>query len=233
MGLEVSQDRDGSVGCAIAPEVRPPEVPAGAGAGCVAPPAHANASLIGANPLGASSIGSGAGLQPSGPSLETDTVGSFEQQMLPHLGAAFTLARYLLREAADAEDAVQDAYLQALRHFRGFRGDNARAWLLTIVRRVCYAWADRGRRHGWPTDPDLLDDLPAVGDDPEAQLIRGRGGTPVSISRGDRPAGDSGTFLSGDRGHHRGTRRHGDVAPVPRPAPVAARARSPGHGRVT
>jgi RNA polymerase sigma-70 factor (ECF subfamily) len=105
--------------------------------------------------------------------LETDTVGSFEQQMLPHLGAAFTLARYLLREAADAEDAVQDAYLQALRHFRGFRGDNARAWLLTIVRRVCYAWADRGRRHGWATDPELLDDVPAGGDDPEAQLIRG------------------------------------------------------------
>jgi RNA polymerase sigma-70 factor (ECF subfamily) len=173
MRLEVSQDRDGNVGCAIGPEVRAPEVPDGAGAGCVARPAHANASLIGANPLGASSVGSGAGLQPSGPSLETDTVGSFEQQMLPHLGAAFTLARYLLREAADAEDAVQDAYLQALRHFRGFRGDNARAWLLTIVRRVCYAWADRGRRHGWATDPELLDDVPAGGDDPEAQLIRG------------------------------------------------------------
>jgi RNA polymerase sigma-70 factor (ECF subfamily) len=182
MGLEVSQDRDGNVGCAIDPEVRAPEVPAGAGAKRVAPPAHANASLIGANPLGASSIGSGAGLQPSGPSLETDTVGSFEQQMLPHLGAAFTLARYLLREAADAEDAVQDAYLQALRHFRGFRGDNARAWLLTIVRRVCYAWADRGRRHGWPTDPELLDDVPAGGDDPETQLIRGELQEPLAAA---------------------------------------------------
>jgi Sigma-70 region 2 len=67
------------------------------------------------------------------PILETDTIGSFEQQMLPHLGAAFTLARYLLRERADSEDAVQEAYLQALRYFRGFRGENARAWLLTIA----------------------------------------------------------------------------------------------------
>lgn len=140
---------------------------------CVAPLAHANASLIGAKPRGAPSIGDGAGLKPSGPRLETDTVGSFEQQMLPHLGASFTLARYLLREPADAEDAVQEAYLQALRHFRGFRGENARAWLLTIVRRVCYAWADRGRRHGWPADPELLDELPGDGEDPETELIRG------------------------------------------------------------
>jgi len=105
--------------------------------------------------------------------LETDTIGSFEQQMLPHLGAAFTLARYLLRERADAEDAVQEAYLQALRYFRGFRGENARAWLLTIVRRVCYAWADRGRRDAWAVDPDTVGDLPGDMDDPETAVIRG------------------------------------------------------------
>jgi len=93
--------------------------------------------------------------------------------MLPHLGAAFTLARYLLRESADAEDAVQEAYLQALRHFAGFRGENARAWLLTIVRRVCYGWAERTRRHGWATEPELLDELPGEGDDPETALLRG------------------------------------------------------------
>jgi RNA polymerase sigma-70 factor, ECF subfamily len=105
--------------------------------------------------------------------LETGTVASFEQQMLPHLGAAFTLARYLLREPADAEDAVQEAYLQALRHFAGFRGENARAWLLTIVRRVCYAWTDRGRRYDRSADPDLLDDLPGHADDPETTVLRG------------------------------------------------------------
>lgn len=93
--------------------------------------------------------------------------------MLPHLGAAFTLARYLLRDGTDAEDAVQDAYLQALRYFHGFRGQNARAWLLTIVRRVCYAGADRGRRHAVPTDPDRLDELPGADEGPETQLLRG------------------------------------------------------------
>jgi RNA polymerase sigma-70 factor (ECF subfamily) len=93
--------------------------------------------------------------------------------MLPHLGAAFTLARYLLRETADAEDAVQEAYLQALRHFAGFRGENARAWILTIVRRVCYGWAERAGRHGWTTEPELLDQLPGEGEDPEAAFLRG------------------------------------------------------------
>jgi RNA polymerase sigma factor (sigma-70 family) len=101
------------------------------------------------------------------------TTDTFEQQMLPHLGAAFTLARYLLREVADAEDAVQEAYLQALRHFRGFRGENPRAWLLTIVRRACYAWTDREGRFGGSTDPDLLDELPGEGDDPETEAVRG------------------------------------------------------------
>jgi RNA polymerase sigma-70 factor (ECF subfamily) len=92
--------------------------------------------------------------------------------MLPHLGAAYTLARYLLRESADAEDAVQEAYLQALRHFAGFRGENARAWLLTIVRRCCYAWAGREGRHA-PVGPELIDELPGDTDDPETEVVRG------------------------------------------------------------
>ena len=93
--------------------------------------------------------------------------------MLPHLGAAYTLARYLLREPADAEDAVQEAYLKALRHFGGFRGENARAWLLTIVRRCCYAWADREGRQVPAMDPDLIEELPGDTDDPETEVVRG------------------------------------------------------------
>jgi len=89
--------------------------------------------------------------------------------MVPHLAAALTLARYLLREAADAEDAVQEAYLQAVRHFAGFRGDNARAWLLTIVRSICYAWSDRERRFGWAEE---LDQVASTEDDPETSLVR-------------------------------------------------------------
>jgi RNA polymerase sigma factor (sigma-70 family) len=58
----------------------------------------------------------------------------FEAQALPHLDAAYNLARWLSRSPADAEDIVQDAMLRAYRGFDGFRGDNAKAWLLTIVR---------------------------------------------------------------------------------------------------
>jgi RNA polymerase sigma-70 factor (ECF subfamily) len=62
----------------------------------------------------------------------------FEQQALPHLDAAYSLAHWLMRDRADAEDVVQDAYLRAFRAFDGFRGDNMRGWLLAIVRNV--AW---------------------------------------------------------------------------------------------
>ncbi|MFA6959625.1 MAG: sigma-70 family RNA polymerase sigma factor [Opitutaceae bacterium] len=58
--------------------------------------------------------------------------------MLPHLDAAHNLARWLLRNEHDARDSVQEAYLRAFKAYAGFRGDNARAWLLTIVRNVCY-----------------------------------------------------------------------------------------------
>lgn len=62
----------------------------------------------------------------------------FERSVLPHLDAAFNLARWLVRQPADAEDVVQEAYLRAVAHFDGFRGGDAKAWLLTIVRNCAY-----------------------------------------------------------------------------------------------
>jgi RNA polymerase sigma-70 factor (ECF subfamily) len=62
----------------------------------------------------------------------------FESLFLPHLDAAFNLARWILRNEHDAEDAVQEAYLRACRAFPRFRGENGKAWLMTIVRNVCY-----------------------------------------------------------------------------------------------
>jgi RNA polymerase sigma-70 factor, ECF subfamily len=69
----------------------------------------------------------------------------FEQLVLPHLDAAFNLARWLLRGRADAEDAAQEAMLRAFRFFRGFHGGDARAWLLQIVRNSCYTWLEKNR----------------------------------------------------------------------------------------
>lgn len=63
----------------------------------------------------------------------------FRDLALPHLDEAFTLARYLLGNAADAEDAVQECYLRALRHFDTFRGPAAKPWLFAILRNVCRA----------------------------------------------------------------------------------------------
>jgi RNA polymerase sigma-70 factor (ECF subfamily) len=66
--------------------------------------------------------------------------GTFDRQALPHLDAAYNLARGLTRNEQDAKDVVQEAYLRAFRYFSGFRGGDARAWLMRIVRNTCYTW---------------------------------------------------------------------------------------------
>jgi RNA polymerase sigma-70 factor (ECF subfamily) len=65
--------------------------------------------------------------------------GDFEQIMLPHLDAAYNLARWLVRDPSIAEDVVQDAYARACKYFDAFRGGSGRAWLLQIVRNAAYS----------------------------------------------------------------------------------------------
>jgi RNA polymerase sigma-70 factor, ECF subfamily len=107
-------------------------------------------------------------------------VGRFEQLVLPHLDDAYTLARYLLRDEHDAQDAVQEAALRAVRHFDGFRHGDPRAWLLTIVRNCCYSWHKSHRRDRMSVsitddateeiaDPHSADDL-AVEDSERARV---------------------------------------------------------------
>ena len=67
----------------------------------------------------------------------------FEQLLMPHLDAAYNLARWLVRNEQDAEDLVQDSCLRAFKSMDGFRGGDARAWLLAIVRNTCYSWLQR------------------------------------------------------------------------------------------
>jgi RNA polymerase sigma-70 factor (ECF subfamily) len=97
----------------------------------------------------------------------------FEALALPHLDAAYNLARWLSRSPADADDIVQDAMLRAFRGFDGFRGDNVRPWLLTIVRNCWRNSAAQSHRRGHAPLP-AEDDRPLTfdGADPEAEAIR-------------------------------------------------------------
>ena len=96
--------------------------------------------------------------------------------VLPHLDAAYTLARYLMQNAHDAEDVVQDACLRAFKHFERFGGDevtSARPWLLAIVRNTAYSARRRQRAEGGTIEFDESAHSDAVADEhPEAALLR-------------------------------------------------------------
>jgi len=91
---------------------------------------------------------------------------------MPHLDAAYNLARWLTGKEHDAEDVVQDACLRAFKFFGGFRGGNCRSWLLTIVRNTAYTWMEKNRGHQSVTEFD--EETHAMEDDspnPEASLL--------------------------------------------------------------
>jgi RNA polymerase sigma-70 factor (ECF subfamily) len=69
----------------------------------------------------------------------------FEQIAMPHLDAAYNLARWLTGNAHDADDVVQESFMRALKYLDGFHGDSGRSWLLTIVRHTCYSWLSVNR----------------------------------------------------------------------------------------
>ena len=105
--------------------------------------------------------------------LATSTPTRFESLVLPHLDAAYTLARYLMRDPHDAEDATQEAMLKALRHVDQCRTDNARPWLFAIIRNTCHSLL---RRRGTtaaevPFDETLHSHEGEAGQ-PDAILIR-------------------------------------------------------------
>src|SRR6202166_4437595 len=97
----------------------------------------------------------------------------FEQTVLPHLDAAYNLARWLTRNDQDAQDVTQEACLRAFRFFDGYQGGNMRAWLLTIVRNTCYTWLHQNRASGSAVefDEEIHSDESTGGADPELQVL--------------------------------------------------------------
>ena len=94
---------------------------------------------------------------------------SFEAHVLPHMGAAYNLARWLTRNDHDAEDVVQEAYLRAFKFWSSFRGTDSRAWLLTIVRNTCFTWLHQNRKPSL----ELTDTMPelTIASNPETLLL--------------------------------------------------------------
>jgi RNA polymerase sigma-70 factor (ECF subfamily) len=76
---------------------------------------------------------------------EPERLSLFEKLVLPHVSAAYNLARWLTHNEHDAEDLVQEACMRALKSFGSFDGTSGRAWLLTIVRNTCYTWLQKNR----------------------------------------------------------------------------------------
>jgi RNA polymerase sigma-70 factor (ECF subfamily) len=103
--------------------------------------------------------------------LSSQELERFEECVLPYLDAAHNLARYLLRDQLEAEDAVQDAFLRAIRHFDSFRGVNGRAWLLSIVRNTSFTMLRRRRSGGEKVEFDeAIHSLDSGTSEPEAEL---------------------------------------------------------------
>src|SRR5262249_2284505 len=90
----------------------------------------------------------------------------FEDIFLPHLDASYNLARWLVGRDQEAQNVVQEAYIRALKGFGGFRGADARSWLLTIVRNTAYTWM---KKH--PNDSNMILFEKAIGATPTSELL--------------------------------------------------------------
>jgi RNA polymerase sigma factor (sigma-70 family) len=97
---------------------------------------------------------------------------AFNHAVLPHLDAAYNLARWLTRNDQDAEDIAQEACLRAFKYWRSFSGRDCRSWLLKIVRNTFYSWARQRSVQPVLTDDGETDDTAGNIPDPESALIR-------------------------------------------------------------
>jgi len=145
-------------------------------------------SLRSAQRRGAESVSQRAGCETMArnDSGEDDKARRFRDAALPCLDDVFTYARYLMRDVADAEDAVQECYMRALRHFDSYQGPAMKPWLLAILRNVCFAEFSRRAKQPAPSADEMIDTaedaMPMWQDSqqtPETELLRRRDGETI------------------------------------------------------
>ncbi|MGZ6242221.1 MAG: sigma factor [Candidatus Binataceae bacterium] len=155
--------------------------------------------------------------------MDREEAQKFEQSLLGWLDDAYNLARWLLRDDQDAQDAVQEGFMRAMRFASGFRGGDRRAWLLTIVRNVCYTQLSRRtaasnvvfdeEQHQGAAGPATDPQAAAFSRVDREALIGASRGAAGRVPRGDLDARDGRTVVKGNRRRRRRADWHRDVAP--------------------
>ena len=162
--------------------------------------------------------------------LDHNQLTAFNDAVLPHLNAAYNLARWLTRNDQDAEDVVQEASFRAFKYWTGFSGRDCRAWLLAIVRNTFYSWQRERSVQPELTADGELDDIDVSVPNPERELLRSADREMLKAALEDLPVEFrevivlremGGSVLQGDRRHRERSHRNGNVAPGPRTQKIA------------
>jgi len=119
--------------------------------------------------------------------LKQDELTAFDQAVLPHLDAAYNLARWLTGDDQDAQDVVQEASLRAFKYWKGFSGRDCRSWLLAIVRNTFYSWIRQRSVQPELTETGEFDDVDD-GPNPENLLLQNAGRDTLKAALDDLPA---------------------------------------------
>jgi RNA polymerase sigma-70 factor (ECF subfamily) len=120
--------------------------------------------------------------------LKQDELTAFNQTVLPHLDAAYNLARWLTRNDQDAEDVVQEASLRAFKYWKGFSGRDSRSWLLAIVRNTFYSWVRQRSVQPQLTEDGEIDEVDNAVPNPENVLLQNANRDMLKAALDDLPA---------------------------------------------
>jgi RNA polymerase sigma factor (sigma-70 family) len=120
--------------------------------------------------------------------LKHDELTAFNQTVLPHLDAAYNLARWLTRNDQDAQDVVQEASLRAFKYWKGFSGRDCRSWLLAIVRNTFYSWVRQRSAQPELTETGEIDDVDDSVPNPENLMLQNASRDMLKAALDDLPS---------------------------------------------